>query len=231
MNRFIPFVGVSALFLSACEVVEIESAADQALYNTFLAARSDTVAVDAAFTTANIPVITTAPTQNMAQMTGVYAVASTELGNTIAGQMEMNVDFANGTTSGRLHNNFIDDDGTADSSVIALDGEIAFNGNVDLTTGFYDSANSRTWQLQATGRDTLSDTTSTATTSTDYSVDVQLHGDFYDSSVIGSVAGVGNIGDLASQGQIDGNIDITSVDDTTIYDISSGSYVVYESAD
>lgn len=255
MLRISCLVGLSALVLSGCAAIEEDSAAgDQALYNAFLAARGDSDTVFAAYLAANgidlealleleedgelttaeiaalLPTLSTAPASSTAQMAGAYKITASGLNSTIAGRITMDVDFADGTTSGVLHNSFLDADGTADSSVVELDGNVGFNGNVDLTDGFHD-ANNVNWQVQAAGEGTLVDATDTAETSTDYRLDFDLHGDLLDVSAMGEIGGVGDVGDVASYGEIDGNIDVTSADDTTLYDVSSGEYFVFEQAD
>lgn len=229
-----PLSAVACSFIvSACaapiDPVAEEIARDQAQYNTYVDARNDAIAVDNNVFSADL--LQAAPADDTAQLNGAYQISANDaLETDIVGEMRMNVNFGNNTVSGSLHNNYLDPDGTIEGTVHELDGSVAFSGNIDMdpTGGFFDSTNTRRWQLEAAGADTLTDTPVGGNQETNYRVDVDLNGYFYDASGVGNLAGVGEVGDLASGGQIEGNLDITSAGDTKIYDITSGSYFVYE---
>lgn len=229
-----PLVAVAcSFFVSACaapiDPAAEEIARDQAQYNAFVDARNDAATVGARILSTDK--LTAAPANDTAQLNGVYALkASSVLTPSVVGEMQMNVDFGANTVSGSLHNNYLDSDGTSESSVVELDGSVGFAGNIDMDPagGFLDSTNTTRWQMEASGADTLTDTPVGGDTATTYRVDIDLNGDFYDTSAIGNLAGVGEVGDLASVGQIEGNLDVTSAGDTTIYDVTAGAYFVYE---
>jgi len=241
---------LSVSFLSACDVStgteddvnSGSSAGDQANYNEYVANRNDAISVldDLDTTTA----LAEAPANDTASLQGTYAINGTEpFDTTLVGDMTMTVDFGEATVSGSLTNNFLDEDGTAESEVIELDGSVNFAGSLDLdpTGGFYDSTNTDQWQLEASGAGTLTDNETAASSGATYSLDIDLNGNFYDTSDIGNVAGVGELGDVAAGGLIEGNVDVTTDGDTVIYDITgselygtdddSSGFLVYELED
>jgi hypothetical protein len=242
------------LLLSACggttEIDDIDGPSDvtdQANYNTFVEARSDAVAINDLANYIDDP-LTAAPANDTATLNGAFNIASDGLASdqSIAGEMTMNVNFGAETVSGEFHNTFLDPDGTGESRVKELDGSVGFSGNLDLASdgGFFDFDNEN-WQLEASGTGSLVDSGSSAEgDETTYSLDVDIHGNFVDTSGLGTVAGVGEIGDLGAGGQIQGNLDITTADDTILYDIDAAddpsiytpstdesAFFVYELAD
>ncbi|MDO6725608.1 hypothetical protein Q4544_01565 [Cognatishimia sp. 1_MG-2023] len=233
-----PLVAAACSFIvSACaapiDPVAEEIARDQAQYNAFVDARRDAITVDLNVDTSasSSDLLSTAPTNDTAQLNGAYTLnADSAISPRIEGEMRMNVNFGNNTVSGSLHNNYHDPDHIGESSVVELDGSVGFSGNIDMdpSGGFVDSTNTTRWQMEASGADTLTDTPVGGDTATIYRVDIDINGNFYDTSAVGNLAGVGEVGDLASAGQIEGNLDVTSAGDSTIYDITSGSYFVYE---
>jgi hypothetical protein len=249
-------LALSASFLSACDVStgteeDVNSgsnAGDQANYNDYVDARNDAISIlnETDITTA----ITEAPTNDTASLQGTYVINAVDAFDDsfdapddprLVGDMTMNVDFGDETVSGTLTNNFLDDDDTAESEVIELDGSVAFAGTLDLESGFYDSTNTEQWQLEASGTGTLTDSETTTKSGVDYRLDIDLNGNFYDTSAIGNVPGVGDLGDVAAGGLIEGNVDVTTNGDTVIYDITdseiygtgddSSGFFVYELED
>ncbi|MBU2869047.1 hypothetical protein [Pacificibacter marinus] len=246
-HTFLYSLVLSVSFLSACDVStgtvnSGSSAGDQASYNEYVANRNDAISVlDELDTTT---ALAEAPENSTASLQGTYAINSTEsFGTALVGDMTMNVDFDTATVSGSLTNNFLDEDGTDESNVTELDGSVNFTGSLDLdpTGGFYDSTNTDQWQLEASGAGTLTDNETAASGGATYRLDVDLYGNFYDTSGIGDVDGVGELGDVAAGGLIEGNVDVTTDGDTVIYDITgselygtgddSSGFLVYELED
>ena len=234
-------LALSTFFLTACDISSGQdenagtgsTAGDQAGYNSYVAARNDALAVLNRLDTSEV--LDAAPADDTVQLNGTYAInADYATSRELVGDMTMNVDFGNETVSGSLTNNFLDADGTAESQVTELDGSVSFRGHLDLdpTGGFYDTGNDGPWQLEASGAGTLTDSETTTSLETEYRLDFDIHGDFYDASDIGTVAGVGDVGDIAAGGIIEGNLDVTSNGDTLIYDITDESaFFVYELED
>lgn len=253
MNKSILYtLALTVSFLSACGLpTDDEDTADgytgstpsgQASYNVYVANRNDAISgLDELDTTA---VLADAPANDTARLEDTYAINSTEsFGTALVGDMTMNVDFGAETVSGSLTNNFLDRDNTAESEVTELDGKVSFTGSLDLDPNgdFYDSTNTKTWQLEASGKGTLTDSATETVSSTQYRLDFDLYGNFYDTSGLGTIAGVGTIGDVAAGGLIEGNVDVTTDGDTVIYDITnselydedgdSSGFLVYELED
>jgi hypothetical protein len=235
-------LALCTLLLSACgeatdDIDGASDVTDQANYNAYVAARNDAATINALVNSIDDP-LTSAPANDTATLSGAFNMSSDGLAadQLIAGEMTLEVDFGAETISGELHNTFLDADGSGESNVTELDGDIELSGNLDLTPGggFYDFGNDEKWQLEASGTGSLVDSGSSAEgDETTYSLDVDIHGNFVDTSGLGNVAGVGDIGDIGADGQIQGNLDITSADDTTLYDITddSSGFFVYELAD
>ncbi|RPE66306.1 hypothetical protein EDD53_2006 [Pacificibacter maritimus] len=230
-----------SVVLSACTMVPAEeaideSAFDQVKYNRYVDARNDAISVDARVTAADR--LSATPTDETATLNGAYAISTyngTESGPTpdLTGEMRMDVDFGAGTVSGTLHNSYTDYDYSGETHVNELDGSVGFSGSIDMDPegGFYDSLNSTQWQIEADGAGTFVDSPPNSDEAITYRLDFDINGDFFDSSSVGTVNGVGEVGDLASGGMIEGNLDVTSDNDSLIYDITSGEYFVYELAD
>ena len=242
-------LALSASFLSACDVStgteeDVNSgsnAGDQAKYNEYVANRNDAISVlDEIDTTT---ALADAPANDTASLQGTYAINSTEsFGTALVGDMTMDVDFGAETVSGSLTRNFLDPDGTAESEVTELDGSVNFAGTLDLDGGFYDSTNDDpSWQLEASAVGTLTDSTTDSVNDIKYRLDIDLYGNFYDTSGLDNVPGVGDLGDVAAGGLIEGNVDVTTNGDTVIYDITasdlydedgdSSGFFVYELED
>jgi hypothetical protein len=232
-------LALSTVLLSACDISSGQdedagtgsTAGDQADYNSYVEARED---ADTVFNLTNTTeVLDAAPVDDTVQLSGDYNIrADNALNTELVGEMTMNVDFGNETVSGSLSNNYLDGDGTGESQVTELDGNVSFRGTLDLDPngGFYDVTNTTPWQLEASGTGTLTDSETTTSLGTEYRLDIDLHGDFYDTSdIVDTVPGVGDLGDIAAGGIIEGNLDVTTDGDTVIYDITDESgFFVYE---
>jgi hypothetical protein len=234
-------LALSTVLLSACDISSGQdedagtgsTAGDQADYNSYVEAREDALTVSDELAKNGAEVLDAAPTDDTAQMRGTYAISADNAFSTeLVGDMTMNVDFGNETVSGSLSNNYLDGDGTGESQVTELDGNVSFRGTLDLDPngGFYDVTNTTPWQLEASGTGTLTDSETTTSLGTEYRLDIDLHGDFYDTSdIVDTVPGVGDLGDIAAGGIIEGNLDVTTDGDTVIYDITDESgFFVYE---
>jgi major membrane immunogen (membrane-anchored lipoprotein) len=220
-------LALCSLILSACGETD-DAISTQEAYDSYIEGRQDALSV--ALLTDSNNTLTSAPANDTAQMNGTYAISADSFSNSeLVGDMSMTVDFGNETTSGSMTNNYLDPDGTGESEVTPVNGSLQFSGDIDLGSGFVDTDNSTTWQIDAEGSGTLSASDATDITTT-YGVNFDLNGDLYDTSSIGEVTGVGEVGDVASAGLIQGSIDVTTDDATTLYDIDSdGSvYFVYE---
>jgi len=256
---------LSVSFLSACDVstgteTDAEddvnsgsSAGDQANYNEYVANRNDAISVLDEFESdadLEAALLEDAPENATASLQGTYAINAIDEtfdddddddDTRLVGDMTMDVDFGDATVSGSLTNNFLDSDATDESKVTELDGSVAFAGTLDFDDGFYDSTNTDQWQLEASGTGTLTNDETAASTGAEYRLDIDLYGNFYDTSDIGDVAGVGELGDIAAGGLIEGNVDVTTKGDTIIYDITnselydedggSSGFLVYELED
>lgn len=225
-------IAVSVVLLAACEDSgATEEAFDQAKYNQFVEARADAQTVDTQVFATDL--LTAAPANDTATLVGAFSIGSGGLPNDLEGEMSMDVDFGAETVSGSFTNAFLDPDGTDESSVVELDGSASFSGSIDMDRDtFYDSGNTQAWHIEASSTGTFTDvSTEDEATATTYRIDVDINGDFFDTSTIGTVGGVGELGDIASEGMIEGNIDVTTTTDTTIYDVTDGWYFVYELAE
>lgn len=230
---------LSVSFLSACDVstgTEDDSvdtgstAGDQADYNEYVVNRNDALSVLDEFESdaeLEAALLEDAPENATASLQGTYAINAIDeafdgVGPRLVGDMTMDVDFGDATVSGSMTNNFLDPDATDESKVTELNGSVNFIGSLDLDAsgGFYDSTNTDQWQLEASGTGTLTDNETAASSGAEYRLDIDLYGNFYDTSDIGNVAGVGELGDVAAGGLIEGNVDVTTNGDTTIYDIT-----------
>jgi hypothetical protein len=245
-NSILYSLALSVTFLSACDIssgteeVTVDpgsTPADQANYNDYVANRNDALSVITELDTSTE--LSEVPENDTASLQGTYGIsaddafeASDITDGELVGDMTMDVDFGAATVSGSLTNNFLDEDGTGESKVVELDGEVSFTGTLDLDDGFYDSSNTDVWQIAASGTGTLTDSTTDASNDIEYRLDTDMYGNFYDASGIGDVEGVGTVGDLAAAGVFEGNIDVTTDGDTIIYDIEdSSAYFVYELED
>lgn len=235
-NGILYSIALSTVLLSACEPIGEEgdfggsTPFDQARYNDYVDARNDANTV---FEDPDMGgTLGAAPLDNTAQLQGAYGINTIAAnGPSLVGEMTMNVDFGNETISGSLTNNFLDPDGVDESEVIEVDGSVNFSGNLDLdpSGGFYDSTNEDKWQFESATTGTLVDNVSSTSEAINYRLDIDINGNFYDASGIGDVDGVGEVGDVAAAGLIEGNIDVTTAGDTTLYDIKAGSgFLVYE---
>lgn len=225
-------IAVSTLLLAACDDTSAaEEAFDQAKYNQYVDARNDAATVDTQVFATDL--LTAAPADDTAELVGAFSISSDGISNDLVGEMTMNVDFGDETVSGSMTNAFLDPDGTDESRVTELDGSASFSGSIDMDRDtFYDSSNTNAWHIEASSTGTFTDiSTAEDATGTTYRVDVDINGDFFDTSTLGTIAGVGDLGDIASEGMIEGNIDVTTTTDTLIYDVTSGTYFVYELAD
>lgn len=224
-------IAVSTVLLTACEdSTATDDALDQANYNAFVDERNDAVSV-LELVDEDV-LLDAAPADDTLELSGVYTITASPTGS-LVGEMSMDVDFGNETVSGTFSNSYLDPDGTDLSSVTELDGTVTYSGSIDMDRDtFYDSSNEGPWHIEGSSSGTFSDVTSDDdAVATTYRLDVDINGDFVDTSAVGVVDGVGEIGDISSVGVIEGSLDVTSTTDTTIYDVSSGVYFVYETVD
>lgn len=220
--------------LIACEDTLYNAAAEQAQYNAFLDTKADSATVEASLGSE----LTAAPSTDTVQLNGVYSVTAEDLSVSsvsspdvqIGGEVSMTVDFGANEISGTLSNSYL---APEEDTVAVLDGTIAFTGDIDFVDGFYDSTNTTEWQLEGDVIGTLTDSPDhdDTTSDTTYQLDLDINGDFYDTSSVGTVGGVGDVGDVASLGQLEGSIDVTTTTDSLIYRVTDGDYFVFELED
>lgn len=141
--------------------------------------------------------LTTTPTESSASMEGTFYVTSTSFRNVhgIAGQIDMEANFAAGTVSGKM-TEFVEVQPTSTSTrLIGKDmfGEINYAGTINIGTGSGDD-------ISATGSGRMRTTNGTT-----YSTTTTMNGDFYrrPSSALAAAGGItmtGNPGATAETG-------------------------------
>ena len=136
------------------------------------------------------------PTNDRVTMNGAYEIISSDLLGTdsIVGQVRMTADFGNESVSGSLHNNYVDQDGSAEQ----LEGVVTFSGDIENGTS-----------MVAHGDGIL-----TTVDDQDYDMFVDLSGSFGNSSSSGV-----NITD----GELTGNINVLDDGSGLLYDVMAGS--------
>lgn len=176
----------SAALLSACSETDAPSS-PQPTYDRYVDARNNAAAI----VTGNQAL----PTNDSVTMNGAYEIISRDLLSTdsIVGQVQMTADFGNQTIDGKLHNNYVDKDGSA----FALVGDVGFSGNIDGRT------------MDAHGEGTL-----VTVNEQQYDMYVDMTGTLNNSTGNGV-----NIND----GVMTGSIDVRNDGSVILYDIMEGS--------
>lgn len=184
MRAVVAFVVVTPFALSACTLNSpyIDD------YNAKLA--SHTLPFVAELNASTATALTTAPTENSASMTGTFFVPTTISNvDAIAGQIDMEANFASGTVSGRM-TDFVEVQNSTSSTLVGTDmyGRVDFAGNIAVGTGSGDD-------ISASGRGSMR-----ATSGTTYRVTSTMTGDFYrrPSSELGAVGTVSLTADSGS---------------------------------
>lgn len=135
--------------------------------------------------------LTTTPTENTASLSGTFFIPTTTTitnAAAIAGQVDMDANFASGTLSGRM-TDFVEVQSTSDGTLTGTDmyGRVDFAGTISVGTGTADD-------IAAAGTGSMR-----ATNGTTYDLNTGMAGDFYrrpgaDLAAVGTVSLTANSG-------------------------------------
>lgn len=159
---FVVFL-VSPIFLSACGSAST-SASNVTNYETLRTTKALPFDSEVGALTANV--LSADPVESTASMTGIFSVLTSTIPDidSVAGQMDMNANFASGTMTGDVSKMVEFDSARVGSDI---DGSLSFTGTIHIGPIFHDD-------IAASGGGTF-----TATDGTTYSVSATLDGDFY----------------------------------------------------